>query len=203
MEGDVPMNLHAMAVKIAFFLARKNIVPEEKQDVYAFGMEILLATAINGVLAVTVSVFLGVFWQSVLMLTPFMLLRSNTGGYHADSHLGCMLRFMAVYVPCLLLAGYISLEAAQPAALSVLAVSAAAILIIGPLPHRNRPVSGRELAAYKVKSRILTGCFLLTGLIGTYFAPGIFIYFAFGMGIAAGSLLAGCIKIKLERRQAK
>jgi accessory gene regulator B len=185
-----------MATKMARYFAHKNIISEDKQDVYSFGLEILLATIINGVLVAAVSVWMGVFWQSVLMLIPFILMRSNAGGYHADSHFGCMLKFMATYTSCLLIAKYMPPETIQPAAYAGLVISAVVILIIGPLPHRNRPVSVRELAAYKVKSRILSACFMIVGLTGTYFFSDLFLYFALGMCIAAGSLLAGCINEK-------
>jgi accessory gene regulator B len=186
-----------MAAKMAFFLVRKQIVPENKIEIHAYGLEILMATIINGILATAVSLFMGVFWQSVLMLLPFVLLRANAGGYHAGSHIGCMLRFMAVYIACLLAARFLP----PMAAVFGLIIGAAVILVIGPLPHKNRPVSGRELAAYKVKSRLLAAGLLIAGLIGLCFLPDWFLYFALGMDIAAGSLLTGCIQLKWEGRR--
>lgn len=195
------MNLHVMAEKIAFFLVRKGIVTEEKSEIYSFGLEILIATVINGVLVAAVSLMLGVFWQSALILIPFMMIRSNAGGFHAETHTGCMIAFLSVYLTCVIFAEYLPSGAVVPAALIGLLAAAAIILIIGPLPHKNRPVTVRELTAYQVKARLLAVGLLIIGLTGLYFAPAWFLYFAIGMDIAAGSLLAGWIKNNYEGRR--
>ena len=195
------MNLHCMAEKMAFFLVRKDIVKEDKAEIYSYGLEILFATVTNGILVAAASLLLGVFWQSVLMLVPFMLIRANAGGFHAETHIGCMLGFVTVYLTCVLFAKHLPPGAAGPAALAGLLTGAAVILAVGPLPHKNRPVSNQELVAYRVKARLLALGLLIAGLTGLYFAPAWFLYFALGLDIAAGSLLAGCIKNKWERRR--
>lgn len=195
------MNLHCMAEKMAFFLVRKEIVKEDKAEICGYGLEILFATVINGILVAAASLLLGVFWQSVLMLVPFMLIRANAGGFHAETHKGCMLGFMTIYLACVLLAKHLPPDAAGSIGLAGLLAAAAIILAVGPLPHKNRPVSARELAAYQVKARLLACGLLVTGLAGVYFAPAWFLYFSLGLDIAAGSLLAGCIKNNLERRR--
>ena len=40
------MNLHVAAERMAFFLVHREIVKEDKVEIYSFGLEILLATAI-------------------------------------------------------------------------------------------------------------------------------------------------------------
>jgi len=183
-----------MAKKIAFFLVRKEIVIEDKAEIYSYGLEILFATVINGILVAAASLLLGVFWQSVLMLVPFMLVRANAGGFHAETHTGCMLGFLTVYLSCVLFAKNLPPGAVGPVALAGLLTGAAIILAVGPLPHKNRPVSNRELAAYRIKARLLALGLLIAGLAGLYFAPAWFLYFVLGLDIAAESLLAGCIK---------
>jgi len=190
-----------MAGEMAFFLVRKEIIEKDRAEIYGYGLELLFATLINGVLVAAASLVLGVFWQSVLMLVPFMLIRANAGGFHAETHIGCMLGFMTVYLSCVLFAKHLTPGAAGPAALAGLLTGAAIILVVGPLPHKNRSVSNRELAAYRIKARLLALGLLIAGLTGSYFAPAWFLYFALGLDIAAGSLLAGCIKSKWEGRR--
>jgi accessory gene regulator B len=187
-----------MASKMAFFLVRREIVREEKSDIYAFGLEILIASVVNGILAAAISLSLGIFWQSMLMLFPFLLIRSNGGGYHADSHTGCMLGFVFVYSSFLFAAKHLPPGTVLPLALCSLMIGTAVILAIGPLPHKNRPVSGRELKSFSVKTRILAVLLAIVGSVGLFFSPCLFIYFALGIVIAAGSLLAGCIQTKSE-----
>jgi accessory gene regulator B len=185
-----------MAEKMAFFLVRKEIVGAEKSEICSFGLEILFATAINGILVVTASLVLGVFWQTVLMLAPFVLIRNNAGGFHAKTHVGCMLGFLTVYIAGVIAMSSVSLDTAQTVMFISLPIAASVILIIGALPHKNRPVSSRELARFKIKARLLSCGLSIIGFIGLYTTPAWFIYFTLGMVIAAGSLLAGCIQIK-------
>jgi accessory gene regulator B len=184
-----------MAEKMAFFLARRKIVSEDRADLYGYGLEILFATVINGILAVTAALVLGVFWQAILVLVPFILICGNAGGFHAKTHTGCMLGFLSVYT-----AGLLAIRWSLFGAAAFISMPAAAtvILTIGALPHKNRPVSSRELTRFKVKARIMALCLLAAGLVGLTLAPAWFTYFALGMDIAAGSLLAGCIQSQGE-----
>lgn len=199
-EGGLPMSLHVMAERIAFFLVRKEIIGGEKCEICSFGLELILATLINAALVTTASLALGVFPQTVLMLIPFMLVRGNAGGFHAKTHIGCMAVFTTVYIIGALILQFVPPEVARVAQFILLPAAALVILFIGALPHKNRPVSSRELAHFKVKARLLCFCILIAGMTGLYFAPEWFVYYALGVDVAAGSLLAGYIQNKYVRR---
>ena len=194
------MTLHVMAEKVAFFLVRKEIVNKEKAEIYSFGFEIMFAALINGILVIAAALIMGVLGQTVLMLVPFMLIRTNAGGFHAQTHAGCVFGFLSVYIITILAVKSLSAETARTAGAIGLLAAAALVMKIGALPHKNRPVSGSELTHFKGKTRLI--CLLLstTGLVGLYFMPSWFIYFALGLSIAAGSLLAGCIQVGYEGR---
>lgn len=195
------MNLHVMAKKIVFFLVRKEIVSQDKSEIYSFGFEILLATILNGILVVIASLALGAFWQSILMLIPFLLIRANAGGFHAKTHAGCILGFISVYLCGIVLAKYLPYELTAPAAFIGILIGAGIILAVGIRPHKNRPVTDQERAYYHIKTIHLTIRLFFAGLLGICLKPEWFIYFTLGMDIAAGSLLTECIRIKCEGRK--
>jgi accessory gene regulator B len=200
-KGESPVNLHVMAEKMAFFLVRKEIVKEEKADIYSFGLEIMFATLINSVLVFTASLIIGVFWQSVFMLVPFALIRGNAGGFHAKTHTGCILGFLSLYIISTLIVKWSHPDMARVAAFILLPAAAAFIVKIGVLPHRNRPVTDREYLHYKRTARALICLLSIVGLAGLYLASEWFIYYSLGIILAAGSVLVGCIQNIWERRR--
>lgn len=194
------MNLDNLAEKIAFFLVQKEIIQKQKIEIYIYGFELLLSTICNGILLIIISIFLHVFWQTILMIIPFIIIRSNAGGFHAQTHAGCMIGFMAVYVFCILFAKNLPNEILLTVALSILTSSSIVVLAIGVVPHKNRSVTPKEIISFKNKTRMYTTTMLLIGLVGLYILPTWFVYFTFGISIAAGSLLVEFTKNRLERR---
>jgi accessory gene regulator B len=192
------MSLHVMADKMALFLVRRKIVEKDKEDIYSFGFEILMATILNSVLVMIAALMFGLFWQSVLMIFPFVLIRNNAGGFHAKTHNGCMLGFLLVYISIILFIQWMPSEISRIIAFTSLPLATGLILFIGALPHKNRPVTTQELNCFKSKARRITACLFVIGLIGLLVIPQWFIYFSFGIFIAAGSLLVGCIQIKIK-----
>ena len=190
------MTLSKLAEKIAFFLLRKQVIEQEQTEICAYGMEVLIASLINGVLVLAAAVLLRVFWQTVLLLVPFMLIRSSAGGYHAKTHTGCMAAVLIVYI-----AGVCAVKAIPAAALpsvtgAALLFSTAVLLSIGAVGHENRPVTDGELARFKKRARLLAVLLSTIGLAGFWLWPELFSFYTLGLFIAACSLLAAWINEK-------
>ena len=195
------ISLNSMAKKIAFILVQREIVQNENLEIYKFGFELLLATALNGLIVLAASIVMNVFWQSLLLLIPFMLIRSNAGGFHANSHVSCMIIFLTVYIAGVQIVKHLPFHITIGTSYVSVVVATAIILMIGALPHENRPVSATEVKMYKRKARFLSMILLFVGLTGQYLAPRWFAYYSLGLVIAAGSLLVGyLIKNVSERR---
>jgi len=193
------MSFNSIADLTASFLVRKNIVQQKKQEIYAYGFELIIATILNGICVLVAALVMGVVPETVLMLVPFMLLRTNAGGFHAKSHAGCIVGFTLVYVFGVIAVKNIPGHAAIP--YISLIFSSMVVLFIGALAHQNRPVTDKEYKYFKRKARIISVILLFVGLTGQFLLPAFFIYYALGMLIAAGSLLFGYLKNKAERRR--
>lgn len=192
------MTLQNIAARMALHLEARKIIRENQLDIYGYGLEILISTVLNGILVLLMGALLGVFMETILMIFPFILLRSNAGGFHAKTHLGCILGFLAVYTACVTLAKALPPELYLLVSLVMLALSATALLLIGAVRHENRPVSDEEYALFYKKARWLTATLTAAGIAGTAIAPHWFIFYTLGVFIAASSLLAAWIKIKTK-----
>ena len=191
--------IHVMADRIACFFVQKEIVEQEKSEIYSYGMELMISTVINGVLIVISAIVMNVFVQTIVLLIPFCLLRRLAGGYHAKTHIGCAAGFISVYWASISLIRFIPMQWVTVISACMLIISSLIILSIGAVAHENRPVDDDEYRDFKSKSRITTVILLCAGCIGLYYLQAWFIWFSFGISVAAGSLVIAKIQENIKK----
>lgn len=81
---------------ISHFLCKKKVIAEQEVEVYQYGFEILISTALGLLITMAVGIVLNMFFLSVLYYVIFVTVRQWTGGYHADSYLKCNLTFAGI-----------------------------------------------------------------------------------------------------------
>ena len=185
-----------MAEKIAFIFVQKGIAEKDRSEIYSYGLELLIATLLNGILVFATALIVGVVSQTVFLLLPFFLLRRLAGGFHAKTHIGCMTGFLTVYWVSLYVLKSLPTGSLVIVSAVMLTVSAAIILCIGAIVHENNPVEENDYITFKRKARITTSILFAVGMTGLYFCPVWAVWFSFGVSIAAGSLLAARINKK-------
>jgi accessory gene regulator B len=180
---EVKIMIAWLSGRLAGVLASRGAIQEDEKDVYAFGFDALLSTAVNIVCVLGIGLLLGCVAEAALFTLFFAALRGTAGGYHAETHLACTLIMLAAFGASMLL--LMLLPASAFVWLSVFAsvISFAAVAILAPAPHENRPVSGRELS----KFRKLSICVSLAG------AGAVFLLVALGAGRLAASASLGLL----------
>ena len=103
--------LEKLAKSAARFFVAQNIVKSEYQEIYAYGMEILLSTMVNGIIVLIISILSDTVLPSLIFFTAFIVMRSSAGGYHAKTHIGCMLILIAVHLSFIFLIRFITIDA--------------------------------------------------------------------------------------------
>jgi accessory gene regulator B len=169
--------------RLAGALAARGAIPDDERDVYAFGLDALLSTAVNLVCVLGIGLLLGFAAEAALYILFFAVLRGTAGGYHAETHLACTLIMLAAFGAAVALLMLLPDSALLWLSISASVVSMAAVAILAPAPHENRPVSGRELS----KFRKLSICVSLAG------AGAVFLMAALGAGRLAASASLGLI----------
>ncbi|WP_370744111.1 accessory gene regulator B family protein [Ruminococcus callidus] len=81
---------------ISHFLCEKKVIAEQEVEIYQYGFEILISTALGLLITMAVGIVLNMFFLSVLYYVIFVTVRQWTGGYHADSYLKCNLTFAGI-----------------------------------------------------------------------------------------------------------
>lgn len=187
--------------KLADALQGGGAIQASDRELYVYGLDVLLSTAANILCVLALGLLLGRVPEAAVYLLCFAALRSAAGGYHAGTHLACLLILLAAFgismTPFLLLpeSAYGWLTA------SLSAASLAAVLILAPAPHENRPASGKELLRF----RRLSICIAVaeagaTSSLAFSVAPSLALSASCGMFASASSLAAARISGMIGRR---
>lgn len=78
-----------IASKITWILHRNNIISEDESEVYQYGLEMILSTILNCMIVLLVGALTHELLAAAMFFIIFALVRSSSGGYHADTYLKC------------------------------------------------------------------------------------------------------------------
>lgn len=194
--------LNASSKRIASFFYTNNIIGKEEAPIYAYGIELILATILNTIVVFIIGILIGRFAETAIFLVTFAILRSFTGGYHASSHLKCLLVFIASFMAnmtilWILPSNYILLFSAAATTIALLF-----IFLFAPVEHENKPFEEDEKRKYKIKSRFLAIVLTIvtfTGQLLCSWTSPLLLCVTLGLLTAAISIATAAIKTKIER----
>lgn len=193
------MIIHKLALWFASYLVKNKLIEKASQDVYTYGFELILSATTNILLMALISIAFCCYYDWVLFLAAFIPLRTTAGGYHASSHLRCIMVGTIVYT-ILLLITQLHVNWAGTA-VAIVFISFLLILVLSPVEVQNKKLN----TACRMKNRRLSVCFAIINMLMAmfiFFIDGFLaifdIYFA-GVFAAALSMLA----VKAKRQEKK
>lgn len=190
-----------LSEKMAGLFVGSGAANEEDRDVYVYGMDVLLSTALSILCILAIGILIGKGIETLLYILLFTVLRSAAGGFHANTHWGCFLIMLGSYGIMLALLTFLPLEACRWAALPLAVASLAVVAVLAPAPHENRPVSAKELKRFRRLSLWLAFAEVLAVLLCLLCAAAsLALAAALGMVTSALSLVAVSISRKLKRK---
>lgn len=188
-----------LSKRIASFFVRNEVIKSEDEEVYEYGLQLLLSTVFNGIIALTLAIISGTVWQCVCYLAVFVLLRKSSGGFHAKTHFGCCCILAAVLSLFIMLIKFVPNEDYVIVATIAVIFSVCMILMFAPLEHENKPISDRDKSRLRKISIIYA--ILFTLLVFVLFIAKlkmIMICVALGMFTASSSILVAVIEKKIK-----
>lgn len=192
--------LHNSSNRIASFFVEKNIICAEQAPIYAYGVELILATILNTVVILSIGIFMGRFLETVLFLLTFAVIRSFAGGYHADTHLKCLLILVAVFLVNMLLLSLIPEKYILVVTISVALAGLLLIFFYAPVDHENKKFDEGEGHKYKIKSRAFALVFTLVACTGQLFFVNSTLFLCISIGLITAAIsTAAAIKIKKRK----
>lgn len=152
--------------KIAEFLTKFMIAQSSREnldfEVYKFGLLMALEVGTNIMIALFISIVLGMFGYGILFLVFFSLLRAFAGGIHLNSFWGCTTLSSTVLSAILFIVKYIDVPATVSFAASL--IMSILIFILGPVDDKNRRISEEE---HNIFYQRLTYTLIFLGIVST------------------------------------
>jgi len=189
-------NLSAKSVRL---LLNNYIIKEEDQDIYKYGLELLFSTIINVILVITIGCLFGKLPQTILFLLEYCSVKRYAGGYHARTHVRCIVTFSVLYFIMLVVFEVFDLSKVNAASLLVGAISFLLVMILAPMEDANKPLEEEERKLYFLKCRqLLLLSSVINILLFVYIGNNSFVLFALAAMIWVGTaVFIGYIKNKV------
>ena len=179
-----------LAKNIAHFFVVKNITEESKEVIYAYGMELLISDVLNTLIVLMIALISHTLPAVIIFIAVFMVLRRFVGGYHANSHLSCMLTLVMVMLVFSYGICNISGQTAQVFSISFITMALPIIFCITPVPHPNKPMSAEKSIRLRKRSIILAAVLSVVVI-----ALLIFHYQKLGLYVSSGLLLSAIMAL--------
>lgn len=145
------------AQKLAYFFVKKNVIQSEDEEIYAYGYEIMISETINWLITIIIAALTRSIAETVFYMLAFIRLRGAIGGFHAKSHIGCIVISTVVYVLCLFIVHYTPMYIYRVLMIIGLLIHLGSVLAIAPVAHPNKPfVSEAERLKFRKKSCLLS-----------------------------------------------
>ncbi len=139
--------------RLAYFFVKKNYITKKDFDIYSYGYEIIIAEVINWLVTVVIMLLTGTILETIVYMYVFIQLRESMGGFHANSHTGCIVISNVVYILVLFIIKYMPLNMYMPFIAIGLVIHFIITLSIAPIAHVNKPfINSNERLKFKKKS---------------------------------------------------
>lgn len=150
----------SLAQYIAVFLLKNEIIDSENLDIYIYGFEILISSVISILIGLMLGIVFSRLLECTMFLVVFILMRSYSGGYHANTYFKCNLIFAAnIFFAMLIL----KCNFTYPFYLHIIICVACFVLFIrfAPIKNKYKSLTYKEFKKHKTTSVIIGICFSL------------------------------------------
>lgn len=137
------------------FMIKNNVISKDTEEIefYRYGIEITLSSLINIALISIIGIVTNYTFESTMFLAVFIIMRSFTGEYHANTYIKCNLVISISFVILLLIfkiIRHISLKSI----ILIAIFQVVTIVLLAPIENKNKPIENRTV--YKIISTVLS-----------------------------------------------
>lgn len=193
-----------LAICITDKFISKKLIADKKKDIYAYGFEMLISILVYFVEFLIISLLTQTLASSLCFLGSLFIVRKVAGGHHANNYISCNLLSTANHILFVILVKLVNVDTYYTFITLTLLFSAATILLIAPVDHKNKPFIKNEYKRYKLLSSlycIVLGIVVL--LVSGKMIPASELLLGFTFGTLSATLSLLCAKIirSYERRK--
>ncbi len=156
-----------LSVKIVEYLIKSGAGNKDSKEEYVYGIELMIEKFITYTVLLFLAIYFKLLISSTLFVVFFVLLRGYTGGYHANTYIGCLLGTISIYVACTQIIAPIMLHKETPIFMGLIIV-VILILKLSPINHPNLAMDSNEIMTSKKRVHMVLAIetiYIFTGSI--------------------------------------
>lgn len=150
--------------KISLALLKNNAINQEELNVYVYGIQLLILSVIDWCITFLLMLLIGEIYLSVAYLSVFFLLRKHCGGYHAETHIRCILISNVVYILSVLISANAVCKNFEIWLFIGEFINLIIIHKFSPAEHPNKPISKSEFIRHKKIGRFFNMMFSMIAI---------------------------------------
>lgn len=159
--------MNYLVSQIVNFITEQDVISDESdvQDFYRYGIEISISSLLNIVLVVIAGILIHHIIESIVFLSLFILIRSFTGGYHADTYFRCNLLMCITFILTVLANCMFSNKLSLSIIIVLIYVTELIVSVLGPIENKNKPIDDSKKIKLKITGTAMTSIINCAGLI--------------------------------------
>lgn len=188
--------IQELSSRVAKWLEQEGAISGKDKGLFSYAVYSLLFGLLPIFIVIILGLAFGMLREGLLMITPFMLIRKFSGGYHISS-LGTCIIFSTIILAVALSTVKVIINLAATSLLTVLVLLCVLILFIfSPIENNARKMSENEKKTFRKISQILACATLVIYLLALVAMPENY-FVPIGVGILlVAFLMMPCIPAK-------
>ena len=150
-----------LSKRLTSFFILKNSINEDERESYDYCFEMMLSTVMNLISLIVIGLISGKYFETMTFAIVFMSLRSCGGGFHANTHFGCLSSLLLIFISMLILT-YLKVQVLAMISIPVFGVAMFISFLLAPVDCNNKRISQGEKSKFKVKL-VIINCVLILG----------------------------------------
>lgn len=152
--------------KIMDFIIHNRKIDDDEAEIVRYGLEMTILKVTFFAAALVVSIFMNSFWQFIIFISLFSVLRSYAGGYHAKTRTRCFVQSILLIIAAIMIINITQKITYIIVPLSVLALAAGIIIWrIAPVDSKNKRLDFDEKVFLRRKTRITLIAEVIIGIV--------------------------------------
>ena len=185
--------MEKVSVVIARWFINKNVLPAEDEELYAYAISCLLITVSPLFLVLVIGACLKLIVEGIVIIVPFMIIRTFSGGVHSGSPGRCFVISTGILLVLFMLTKVIK----NSELLSIIMLAGCiSLMICSPIENENKQLSDNEKKVYKRMTRIWVCVFA-----AIYYVLGYLGLNTYAVCVALGILLTAILQIPCLMRK--
>ena len=181
--------IRELSSKIAKWLEQEGVISQEDKELFSYAIYSLLF----GLLPIFIVTLLGLVFrmlrEGLLMITPFMLIRKFSGGYHLASPKLCVLLSSILIAIALLTVKSVQTAGKTDILSLVVLISVVSLCICSPIDNDTKKLAEKERKAFRKITQVLSMM-----LLAFYFVLRVTVPLNYTGSLGVGILLAASLQ---------